>query len=80
MFRATLLTFALAAQLSAHGAPEYPISRQYNCYQNPQLPACRAAIAGGFDQALYDWNGVNQGAANGNHQDSGTEWYPLRWR
>ncbi len=54
--------------LFAHGAPEYPISRQYNCYQNPQLPACRAAVAGGLEQALYDWNGVNQGAANGNHQ------------
>lgn len=55
-------------QAYAHGAPEYPISRQYNCYKNPQLPACRAAVAGGLEQSLYDWNGVNQGAANGNHQ------------
>jgi chitin-binding protein len=61
-----LVLFVPSAE--GHGAPEYPISRQYNCYKNPQLPACRAAVAGGLEQALYDWNGVNQGAANGNHQ------------
>ena len=51
-----------------HGAPEYPISRQYSCYQNRAQPACQAAIAHGGEQAIYDWNGVNQGAAGGNHQ------------
>lgn len=56
-----------AAAAWAHGAPEYPISRQYNCYQNPKLPACRAAIAYGGEQAIYDWNGVNQANAAGNH-------------
>lgn len=66
--RLLLLLSVWTAFLHAHGAPEYPISRQYNCYKNPQLPACRAAIAGGLEQSLYDWNGVNQGGANGQHQ------------
>lgn len=61
---ATLLS-PLPAQ--AHGAPEYPIGRVYNCYKNPALPACQAAIAAGGEQAIYDWNGVNQGAAAGHH-------------
>lgn len=65
--RFVLLLLAVPS-LFAHGAPEYPISRQYNCYKNPQLLACKAAVAGGLEQALYDWNGVNQGAAGGNHQ------------
>jgi chitin-binding protein len=52
----------------AHGAPEYPISRQYNCYLNPKSPACAAAISFGGEQAIYDWNGVNQPNAAGNHQ------------
>jgi len=52
----------------AHGAPEFPISRQYNCFKNPSLPACQAAIAYGGEQAIYDWNGVNQANANGNHK------------
>lgn len=67
------LSGALAAMLAptaalAHGAPEFPIARQYNCYKNPSLPACQAAIAYGGEQAIYDWNGVNQAAANGNHK------------
>lgn len=69
----TTLSSALTAMLApiaafAHGAPEFPISRQYNCYKNPSLPACQAAIAFGGEQAIYDWNGVNQAAANGNHK------------
>lgn len=62
---ASMLSTAPAA---AHGAPDYPISRQYNCYQNRAQPACAAAIAYGGEQAIYDWNGVNQGAAAGNHR------------
>ena len=55
---------------SAHGAPEHPISRQYNCYkhQGQALSECVAAIAFGGAQAIYDWNGVNQAAAAGNHR------------
>jgi chitin-binding protein len=69
---ATFLKLAILAVFVAstalpHGAPEFPISRQYYCYKNPQAPACKAAVEGGLQQAIYDWNGVNQGAANGNH-------------
>ena len=64
----TALMAALPAPALAHGAPDFPISRQYNCYKNSSLPACQAAIAYGGAQAIYDWNGVNQAAANGNHR------------
>lgn len=57
---------------SAHGTMEIPISRIYNCYkegpENPKSAACIAAVADGGKQALYDWNGVNQGNANDQHQ------------
>ncbi|MGB0368175.1 MAG: lytic polysaccharide monooxygenase [Flavobacteriales bacterium] len=56
----------------AHGTVTYPPSRVWNCYQenpeNPQSAACAAAVAGFGAQPLYDWNGINQGEANGNHQ------------
>jgi chitin-binding protein len=72
-FALAALSTALSALLApgaalAHGAPEFPISRQYNCFKNPSLPACQAAIAYGGEQAIYDWNGVNQANANGNHR------------
>lgn len=63
---ASTLLAPSAAQ--AHGSPEYPIGRQYNCYLNRNLPACKAAIAYGGEQPVYDWNAVNQAAANGNPQ------------
>jgi chitin-binding protein len=66
LFAAAASVIAMPA--AAHGAPDYPISRQYNCYQNWSQPACAAAIAYGGEQAIYDWNGVNQGAAAGNHR------------
>lgn len=57
----------------AHGSLEFPISRVYNCYkenpENPKSAACKAAVAAGGTQALYDWNGINQGAANDRHQE-----------
>lgn len=65
---ATLATLGAPSSAWAHGAPEYPIGRVYNCYKNPTLPACQAAVTDGGPQALYDWNGVNQGAANSRHQ------------
>lgn len=65
---AGLMICLAPATVQAHGAPEYPISRQYNCYLNPKLPACAAAVAFGGQQALYDWNGVLQPNAAGNHQ------------
>lgn len=63
-----LASAVLPTLASAHGAPEYPISRQYACYLNKNQPACQAAIAFGGEQAIYDWNGVNQAAAAGNHR------------
>jgi chitin-binding protein len=67
-FFSTLFMSSAPLSAWAHGAPEYPISRQYNCYQNPKSPACVAAISYGGEQAIYDWNGVNQANAAGNHQ------------
>lgn len=51
---------------------EVPLSRIYNCYfENPERPtseACKAAVAVGGTQALYDWNGLNRLDANGQHR------------
>lgn len=59
-------------QVFAHGSFEQPISRVYSCYlegpENPMSEACQEAVNVGGTQALYDWNEVNQGKANGNHQ------------
>ncbi|QRN93451.1 lytic polysaccharide monooxygenase [Archangium violaceum] len=56
----------------AHGSMEVPLSRVYNCYkegpENPQSAACKAAIQAYGTQAFYDWNGVRQGNANGQHR------------
>ncbi len=56
----------------AHGTLSKPSSRVYSCYQgnpeNPTNPACAAAKAIGGAQPFYDWAGINQAAANGNHQ------------
>ncbi len=57
---------------AAHGSLEYPISRIYNCYkenpENPKSAACKEAVQIGGPQAVYDWNAINQGQANGNHK------------
>lgn len=57
----------------AHGSMETPVSRIYNCFlenpENPKSDACRAAVQAGGTQALYDWNGVNQGGADGRHNE-----------
>ncbi|AXK40378.1 lytic polysaccharide monooxygenase [Crenobacter cavernae] len=51
---------------------ETPPSRVLQCFQegaeNPKSAACQAAKAIGGSQQFYDWNGVNQGSANGNHR------------
>lgn len=70
----TLLLAAalLPGQLAAHGSMLVPESRVYNCFlsgpENPNNPACAAAKDVAGPQAFYDWNGVNQAAAHGNHQ------------
>ncbi|MGC0341912.1 lytic polysaccharide monooxygenase auxiliary activity family 9 protein [Streptomyces sp. SLBN-8D4] len=78
-----LAPFALAAlaaaPASAHGSMGDPVSRVSQCYaegpESPRSDACRAAVAaggtpsGGGTQALYDWNGIRIGDANGRHQE-----------
>ncbi|PTS79815.1 cellulose-binding protein [Stenotrophomonas sp. HMWF022] len=63
---------AAAGAVQAHGTMVKPMSRVYACYQgnpeNPTNPACAAAKAAGGAQAFYDWAGVNQADAAGNHQ------------
>lgn len=67
-----LLSVFSAGSALAHGSIEVPISRVYNCYkEGPEAPksaACKAAVAAGGTQALYDWNGVRRGEANDQHR------------
>ncbi|MFJ4203374.1 lytic polysaccharide monooxygenase [Streptomyces sviceus] len=66
------LTALAAAPASAHGSMGDPVSRVSQCYaegpESPRSDACRAAVAAGGTQALYDWNGIRIGDANGRHQ------------
>ncbi|GAA1009366.1 chitin-binding protein [Streptomyces sp. F-3] len=67
------LTALAAAPASAHGSLGDPVSRVFQCYgegpESPKSAACRAAVAAGGTQALYDWNGVRIGDAGGRHQE-----------
>lgn len=67
------LTALAAAPASAHGSMGGPVSRVSQCYaegpESPKSAACKAAVAAGGTQALYDWNGIRIGAANGRHQE-----------
>lgn len=68
-----VLSLLSASLASAHGSMEVPLSRVYSCFkegpESPKSAACKAAIQSGGTQALYDWNGVRQGAANGRHRE-----------
>lgn len=71
---APLALAALAAvPASAHGSMGDPVSRVSQCYaegpESPRSDACKAAVAAGGTQALYDWNGIRIGDANGRHQE-----------
>lgn len=74
---ATLASLALTASATragAHGTMIVPESRIHRCafdgsIENHQDPACRAAIELGGKQALYDWNGLRQAAADGRHRE-----------
>ncbi|NUT23163.1 MAG: lytic polysaccharide monooxygenase [Hamadaea sp.] len=50
-----------------------PVSRAYTCYrdnpESPSLPVCRAVVAAGGTQPLYDWMEVNIAAAAGRHRE-----------
>jgi len=74
LFLLILLIFCFSIHdVSAHGTFTEPVSRIYKCFlENPENPisdACKEAVAVGGKQALYDWNGVNQGNANDMHMD-----------
>ncbi|MFE9444308.1 lytic polysaccharide monooxygenase [Streptomyces sp. NPDC006602] len=66
------LTALGAAPASAHGSMGDPVSRVAQCYaegpESPASDACGAAVAAGGTQALYDWNGIRIGNADGQHQ------------
>ncbi|MFD9794697.1 lytic polysaccharide monooxygenase [Streptomyces sp. NPDC059070] len=53
----------------AHGSMTDPVSRVSACYaegpEHPRSAACKAAVATGGTQALYDWNAVNIANAAG---------------
>ncbi|MFG2678923.1 lytic polysaccharide monooxygenase [Streptomyces sp. NPDC048392] len=67
------LTTLAAAPASAHGSMGDPVSRVSQCHaegpENPRSAACRAAVAAGGTQALYDWNGIRIGDAAGRHRE-----------
>ncbi|GGT18178.1 lytic polysaccharide monooxygenase auxiliary activity family 9 protein [Streptomyces chromofuscus] len=66
------LTALSTAPASAHGSMGDPVSRVSQCYaegpESPRSQACKAAVAAGGTQALYDWNGVRIGNAAGQHR------------
>ncbi|MFF7609497.1 lytic polysaccharide monooxygenase [Streptomyces parvulus] len=67
------LTSLAAAPASAHGSMGDPVSRVSQCHaegpESPRSAACKAAVAAGGTQALYDWNGIRIGNAAGKHQE-----------
>ncbi|MGK9464391.1 lytic polysaccharide monooxygenase auxiliary activity family 9 protein [Streptomyces sp. G6] len=67
------LTTLAAAPASAHGSMGDPVSRVSQCHaegpESPKSAACKAAVAAGGTQALYDWNGIRIGNAAGKHQE-----------
>ncbi|WP_217141513.1 lytic polysaccharide monooxygenase [Streptomyces sp. AC627_RSS907] len=66
------LTLLAAPPAAAHGSMGDPVSRVSQCYaegpESPKSKACKAAVAAGGTQALYDWNGIRIGNAAGQHQ------------
>ncbi|MFC0003328.1 lytic polysaccharide monooxygenase [Micromonospora siamensis] len=67
-----LLSLALVGRAGAHGSMQSPVSRTYACFlegpESPDSDACRAAVAAGGTQALYDWNEINIADAAGRHR------------
>ncbi|GAA2591980.1 carbohydrate-binding protein CbpC [Streptomyces roseoviolaceus] len=66
------LTALTATPAAAHGSMGDPVSRVSQCYaegpESPKSAACKAAVAAGGTQALYDWNGIRIGDAGGRHR------------
>ncbi|MFK0258851.1 lytic polysaccharide monooxygenase [Streptomyces sp. NPDC090445] len=61
-----------AGPANAHGSMTDPVSRVAACHaegpESPRSAACKAAVAAGGTQALYDWNEVNIADAAGRHR------------
>ncbi|MFI7387942.1 lytic polysaccharide monooxygenase [Streptomyces sp. NPDC049813] len=67
------LTLLSTTPAAAHGTLGDPVSRVAACYaegaESPTSAACKAAVAAGGAQALYDWNGIRDGAAGGKSRE-----------
>ncbi|WP_328316684.1 lytic polysaccharide monooxygenase auxiliary activity family 9 protein [Streptomyces sp. NBC_00388] len=67
------LTGLAATPAAAHGSMTDPVSRIAACYaegpESPSTPACKAAVAAGGTQALYDWPAVNMADAAGRSKE-----------
>ncbi|QLE70556.1 lytic polysaccharide monooxygenase [Streptomyces rectiverticillatus] len=68
----TAITALTAAPAEAHGSMTGPVSRVSACFaegpEHPRSAACKAMVAAGGTQPLYDWNEVNIGDAAGRHR------------
>ncbi|MEV4439526.1 lytic polysaccharide monooxygenase [Streptomyces sp. NPDC049577] len=66
------LTALAASPAGAHGSMTDPVSRVSACFaegpEHPRSAACKAMVAAGGTQPLYDWNEVNIGDAAGRHR------------
>ncbi|MFI1017262.1 lytic polysaccharide monooxygenase [Streptomyces sp. NPDC020965] len=66
------LTALTAAPAAAHGSMADPVSRVSACFaegpESPDSAACKALVAAGGTQPLYDWNEVNLADVNGAHK------------
>ncbi|GAA2438516.1 lytic polysaccharide monooxygenase auxiliary activity family 9 protein [Streptomyces macrosporus] len=67
-----VLTALAASPAAAHGSMTDPVSRIAACHaegpESPKSAACKALVAAGGTQPLYDWNEVNIGDAAGRHR------------
>ncbi|MBB4890555.1 chitin-binding protein [Streptomyces netropsis] len=66
------LAVLTAGPAAAHGSMTDPVSRVSACFaegpEHPRSAACKAMVAAGGTQPLYDWNEVNIGDAAGRHR------------
>ncbi|MEO3975423.1 lytic polysaccharide monooxygenase [Streptomyces sp. CAU 1734] len=66
------LTGLTASPAASHGSMLDPVSRISACFaegpESPDSAACKALVAAGGTQPLYDWNEVNIGDADGRHR------------
>ncbi len=70
---ALVLIIPLSEPVHAHGSMSLPMSRLYACRfaddpDNPQQPACAAAIAVMGSGPIFDWDGIARNDADSQHQ------------